>query len=83
MIKENTPPNLKKDGTRLFVWKIAKSILGTNAGQWILIRTCELAEKIAPGPFPLWKFYRLAIAGAIYKGFKQGLALFPQKKLLK
>ncbi|MBL7725346.1 MAG: glycosyltransferase family 2 protein [Chitinophagaceae bacterium] len=79
--RENSKPSLTKDGFRLYCWKNTKSILGSKAGQWCLIRICEILEKIFPRRFPLWSFYKLAIAGAIYKGFQEGLRLFAKEKV--
>lgn len=83
MVKENLPPLLKQDGLRLYCWKHTKAILGSRTGQAIIIKAAEITEKIFPRPFILWRLYRLAIAGAIYKGFNEGLALFsvPQRTL--
>ena len=76
MVKENLPPSLKYDGFRLCCWKITKSMLGSKLGQGIVIGLCGVCEKIFPRPFILWRLYRLAIVGAIYKGFNEGLAFF-------
>lgn len=83
MVLKNSPPNLKTDGAKLFLWKHIKSFLGSDSGQAGIIRLCELTEKVFPKPQILWHLYRLAIAGAIYKGFQEGLKLFPQCAELK
>jgi glycosyltransferase involved in cell wall biosynthesis len=76
MVKENLPPSLKRDGIRLFAWKNMKMIFGSKLGQATLITTAGLFEKILPKPVILWKLYRMAISGAIYKGFNEGLKVF-------
>ncbi len=76
MVKENLPPSLKQDSIRLFTWKNMKRILGSKAGQAMLIITAGIFEKILPWPAILWKLYKMAIAGAIYKGFNEGLQHF-------
>jgi hypothetical protein len=76
MVKENLPPSLKYDGVRLFAWKNMKRIFGSKLGQGALIGTAQFLERILPKPAILWKFYRMAIAGAIYKGFNEGLQNF-------
>jgi glycosyltransferase involved in cell wall biosynthesis len=48
LVKENLPPALKRDGIRLFSWKITKRMLGSNLGNKILITMCNVAEKIMP-----------------------------------
>lgn len=75
MVKKNLPPKLKDDGLKLFVSKNFKKLLGSSSGQSAIIRTCEISEKILPDSALLWRLYRLAIAGAIYKGFQEGLDL--------
>jgi hypothetical protein len=76
LVRGNLPPNLRDDGIKLFVWKNFKRVLATNSGQEISIRLCEVAEKVMPTPPILWQLYRLAIAGAIYRGFQEGLAIY-------
>ena len=79
MVKKNSPPSIKTDGLKLFVWKNFKKVLGSDAGQSAIIGLCETSEKIIPDTRVLWGLYRLAIAGAIYKGFQEGLALENRK----
>ncbi|HEY8558967.1 MAG TPA: glycosyltransferase [Pyrinomonadaceae bacterium] len=76
MVRKNLPPALKRDGVKLFLWKKTKGVLASDAGQSSIIKLCELSEKMLPAPKILWKLYRLAIAGAIYKGFQEGLAIY-------
>jgi GT2 family glycosyltransferase len=76
LVRRNLPPDLKSDGLRLFLWKYFKAFLGSKTGQPLIIGICELFEKISPKPFPLWRLYKLAIAGATYKGFQEGLEIF-------
>ena len=80
MVKENLPPSMKEDGFRLYCWKLTKGLLGSNIGQSTIIGICGVFEKVFPRPFILWKFYRLAIAGAIYRGFNEGLTFFDIKE---
>jgi hypothetical protein len=74
MVKSNLPPEVKKDGVKGYLWKKAKSALGTDTGQALIVGTCEAVEKVAPAARILWPLYRLALAGAIYRGFQEGLA---------
>lgn len=76
MVRKNLPPRFKEDGLKLFVWKNIKRVLGSDTGQSSVIKLCEISEKILPVPVILWKLYRLAIAGAIYRGFQEGLAFY-------
>lgn len=76
LVKENLPPNWKQDRPFLFTWKHMKSILGSSCGQYCLIRACELLERFLPWRALVWRMYRMAIAGAIWKGFQEGLKHF-------
>lgn len=75
MVKKNLPPRLKDDGLKLFVWKNFKKVLASDAGQAAIVGVCEKTEKVLPDTSVLWRLYRLAIAGAIYRGFQEGLAV--------
>lgn len=75
MVKRNLPPRLEKDGLKLFVWKNFKRLLGSDPGQRAIIGACEVMEKVVPDSGLLRRFYRLAIAGAIYRGFQEGLQI--------
>lgn len=75
LVIENSPPSWKNDSISLFGWKCAKQILGTRAVQSLLFSSCAVIERMAPVPRLLWPLYRLAIAGAIYRGFQEGLTL--------
>ena len=83
MVRENLPPDLKTDGVKLFAWKQVKRLLSTDAGQKAIIGLCETTEKVLPTPPVLWRFYRLALAGAIYRGFNEGLAVQKRHNQLK
>jgi GT2 family glycosyltransferase len=76
MVRENLPPSLERDGMKLFIWKNMKRLFGSRIGQSLIIGSCSVLEKIFPKPALLWKFYRMAIAGSIYKGFNEGLSFF-------
>lgn len=80
MVRKNLPPVLGKDGLKLFVWKNCKRALGSDFGQSAIIGVCEISEKVLPAPAVLWRLYHLAIAGAIYKGFQEGLDLQRNQK---
>lgn len=75
LVRENLPPDRKRDPLRLWIWKHVKSILGSPAGQAALIAACSVVERIYPWRPLLWRLYRLAIAGSIYRGFQEGLAM--------
>lgn len=73
LVKENSPPRWTVDSISLIVWKRTKQILGSRFGQATLLRGCGALERFWPWPPLLWRLYRLALAGAIYRGFQEGL----------
>jgi GT2 family glycosyltransferase len=75
LVKENSPPRWTVDSISLIVWKRTKQILGSRFGQATLLRGCVALERFWPWPPLLWRLYRLALAGAIYQGFQEGLQL--------
>lgn len=79
LVRENLPPDFKTDGSKLFVWKNVKRLLGSKTGQSATIGLCEVFEKTLPSPLILWRLYRAAIAGAIYRGFQEGLEIEAEK----
>jgi GT2 family glycosyltransferase len=74
LVQENLPPNWRRDGFSLALWKMTKQLLGSRVGQSTLVRVCGTFERLWPWPPALWRLYRLAIAGAMYRGFQEGLA---------
>jgi len=75
LVAENLPPAWGKDAPRVIFRKITKGIVGSKPAQLALAATCGLLELTWPWRPVLWRLYRLAIAGAMYKGFQEGLAI--------
>lgn len=75
LVRENLPPDWREDDVTLVLWKYAKRVFGSKAGQAALLGICAALERILPWPPLLWRCYRLALAGAIYRGFQEGLRL--------
>lgn len=80
LVKENSPPSWKSDPVSLVVWKRTKQVLGSRAGQAVLIGVSEMLERVWPWPPLLWRLYRLAAAGAMYKGFQEGMRALVSKE---
>jgi hypothetical protein len=79
LVKQNSAPSWQADSVSVIVWKRTKQVLGSRVGQAVLIRACEVIERSWPWPPLLWRLYRLAAAGAMYKGFQEGIrALIPE-----
>jgi GT2 family glycosyltransferase len=74
LVRENLPPDWGRDPAALVVWKNVKRLLGTRAAQAALAGTCAACERLLPWPPVLWRLYRMALAGAIYRGFQEGLS---------
>lgn len=72
LVKENSSPQIGKDGPTLYARKMIKKLLATTLFQEITIRTARLLERMMPDSRMLYTTYRLAIAGAIFKGFQEG-----------
>ncbi|MBV8857738.1 MAG: glycosyltransferase [Acidobacteria bacterium] len=73
LVRENLPPDLKRDGLKLAAWKRVKGLLGSRGGQAAVLGACAVAERALPWRPLLWRLYRMAIAGAIYRGFRDGM----------
>lgn len=72
LVKENLPADWRNDSVRQLFRKQVKRFLGENVSQKTLLRICALLERSsAPRPL-LWRFYKLALAGAINRGFREG-----------
>ena len=78
MAVRNSPLSPASDGVKLTVSKIGKVFAGSSFGQALLIGTSEMLEDLIPDSRPLWALYRMAIAGAIFKGYGEGLAMIAE-----
>jgi GT2 family glycosyltransferase len=73
MARKNSPLTVREDGLKLTLSKLGKWGAGSRIGQALLIGLCEVLERVIPDTRLLWSCYRTAIAGAIYKGYQEGL----------
>jgi len=74
LVKQNSPPNWNSDSFVLILRKKLKQLVGSSVGQLALFAACAAFERTWPWPPVLWRLYRYAAAGAIYRGFQEGLA---------
>lgn len=74
LVRENLPPDWRRDPATLFLWKHVKGLLGSRAAQSALVGACAACERLLPWPPVLWRLYRMALSGAIYRGFQEGLS---------
>lgn len=76
LVRENRPPlGWRQDGLGLLCRKTVKRFVGTRVMQSIFFGVCGVLEHTCPWPPVLWRLYRLALAGAIYKGFQEGFMM--------
>jgi GT2 family glycosyltransferase len=73
LVKQNLPPDWKTDGPVLFTKKLIKTTLAAQAWQRLLFGVCRILERKWPWPPLLHRLYTLALAVAIYQGFREGL----------
>lgn len=80
MSHKNSPPEFRKDSAKLLSSKFLKRIVGSDVGQSMVIKLCEATERIAPDSLVLWRLYRVAIAGAIYRGYNEGRKMLQDRR---
>ncbi len=73
-VRENLPPDSRKDSFQLLVRKTVKKTLGSGLVESTLYGLCNAMERWWPYQPALWRLYRLLLSAAIYKGFQEGLA---------
>ncbi len=76
LVRENSPPDWHADSISLVLRKRMKQLLGSRLGQTVIISASVVCERVLPWPPLLWPLYKLAVSGAMYKGFQEGLALY-------
>jgi GT2 family glycosyltransferase len=74
LVRQNLPPDLRRDGPALFAKKLFKMSLAAENRQAILSSACAFLERSWPWPPLLHRLYKLMLAVAIYQGFQEGLA---------
>lgn len=72
LVRENLPINWHNDSVKSKARKVAKQILGTELVQAVLLQSCSVLEKIPSLQPLLWRIYKLTLAGAINRGFREG-----------
>lgn len=74
LIDRNRPPRWGRDPALLMAHKLLKAVAGTDLSLRALLRVAERLENLrAPSPL-LAPFYRAAIAGSMYAGYREGVA---------
>lgn len=80
LVKENLPADWRKDSAKLLFRKQVKRFLGKDVSQKTLLSFCALLEHSHAPRRLLWRFYKLALAGAINRGFREGREDFLDKQ---
>ena len=76
LVRKNLPPRWRQDKPWLLFSKMIKRFLGWSPVQSVLFGACSVLECACPWPPVLWRLYRLLLAGAIYRGFQDGLSIY-------
>ncbi|HUR99721.1 MAG TPA: glycosyltransferase [Pyrinomonadaceae bacterium] len=72
LVTESLPVDIRKDPARVLVRKVGKRLLGSQGSQIVLIRLATILERVAMARPLLWILYKLALAGAIDRGLREG-----------
>jgi GT2 family glycosyltransferase len=75
LVRQNLPPDWRRDNPALFVKKLVKNALAAKIWQAILSAVCAFLERSWPWPPLLHRLYKLMLAVAIYQGFQEGLKI--------
>jgi GT2 family glycosyltransferase len=75
LVRQNLPPDWRRDNPSLFVKKLAKNALASNNWQAFLSGMCAFLERAWPWPPLLHRLYKLMLAVAIYQGFQEGMKI--------
>jgi hypothetical protein len=75
LVRQNLPPDWRRDHPALFVKKLVKNALAAKIWQAILSAMCAFLERSWPWPPLLHRLYKLMLAVAIYQGFQEGLKI--------
>jgi GT2 family glycosyltransferase len=73
-------PIAREDGARLVARKTAKALLATPPGRVLVSGLASLLERVAPDRAPSRRAYDAAVAVAIFRGVRQGLARYPEPR---
>jgi GT2 family glycosyltransferase len=75
LVRQNLPPDWRRDNMALFAKKLVKSALAAKNWQASLSSVCAFLERCLPWPPLLHRLYKLMLAVAIYQGFQEGLKI--------
>lgn len=75
MVRQNLPPDWRRDNLALLAKKLIKKVLATRTWQEVLSGVRAFLERTWPWPPLLHRLYRVMLAVAIYQGFQEGLKI--------
>jgi GT2 family glycosyltransferase len=76
LVTESLPVDVRRDATATIGRKMIKRIVGSGPIQWVLIRTATVLEKANVARPLLWACYKLALAGSIDRGVREGREIY-------
>lgn len=76
LVSENSPTRWGEDDMRLVAKKVLKRLLATRLGSAAVRRACTLTGVLIPDSSLNRRCYELAVAGAIFRGVREGLARY-------
>lgn len=77
LVTGNLPPDLRRDGLVQTLKTRMKQAIGSDGGQKAVLSICSGLEKVLPVRPLVWGAYRVALAGAIYRGIQDAIAENP------
>jgi GT2 family glycosyltransferase len=79
MFHDKTPIAWRKDSPRVIVRKLARLVGSSRLALWTLESLASSLETRAPRSAMLPPVYRYIIGGHIYRGYREGLAVHPER----
>lgn len=79
MFHDKGPIQWRSDQPRLIVRKLTRHVASSRPVMWTMERLVPILERRAPQSRLLALYYRWIISGYIYRGYRDGLRLHPQR----
>lgn len=79
MFRDKGPIAWRQDPPALILRKLARQVASSRPAMWAMERSVPTLERRAPQSRLLALFYRWIISGYIYRGYRDGLRLHPQR----
>ncbi|MGH9902243.1 MAG: hypothetical protein ACRD68_10600, partial [Pyrinomonadaceae bacterium] len=76
LVRKNLPILWGQDSAADLLRKSLKRLSAARPVQWMLFSACDVLERVCPWPPALWRLYRMLLAGAMYRGFQEGMKIY-------